>query len=91
MKQFTMLILFLVSGQAMAHCRNVRECDQFNQRCHTVQVCERQYDVPAYNLAPLDPVGVMPVRPIQAPYVPPIGTTSCRLANINGVWQQVCN
>ncbi len=90
MKIILVLALSLASLSAHARCRVVQRCDDYNQNCEETRLCESSLDIPAVGIAPLPPVRLPGIRPIEPIGIPPIGTSDCSMQNINGRWQRVC-
>jgi hypothetical protein len=62
---------------------------------HISQICDSTLDLPAIGVAGIPPPVPPSIQPLATPMIPPIGTTSCRQAQVwNGtmyVWQTLCN
>jgi hypothetical protein len=59
------------------------------------QLCDNSLDIPAIPTLGIPPLVPPSITPIQVPVIPPIGTTSCRQAQVwNGSayqWRTVCS
>jgi hypothetical protein len=59
------------------------------------QICDNTLDLPALGVAGIARTVPPSIAPIGMPIIPPIGTTSCREAQVwdgsSYVWRTVCN
>lgn len=81
-------MLFAIPSYAVCHKQQV--CDGMGN-CEIEDICQSTLDLPSVEVDPIMRPYAPSIQPIQMPIIPPIGTTSCRLRQVNGYWQNVCN
>lgn len=77
------VLLALLTSSALGQCG----CACVNGKAQAV--CTNVNDVPRY-CTQVCPLLAPRVRPVEPARVPPVGTTACRLEQVNGEWISLC-
>ena len=85
----TILSLFYFNV-AYSVCKKSYVCDDYGMNCKLIDICEKSWDVPSYNVPPVRPLPTWKVKPIPSVKVPPIGTRKCEWKQVNGQWKNIC-
>lgn len=88
-----MTILFLTLLAALnadAKCKKSYVCDDYNQNCRYVDICDNSMDMPSMEMDPPPSMNMPGLKPFKSMQFPPMGTTECRQMVVNGRWEEVC-
>ena len=86
----TGILSMIISNVAHAECRRSYVCDDYDNNCRYIDICDDSLDLPSIDLDPLPSLPSLELKPLPSLELPPLGTSQCEYKLIDGKWQNVC-